>query len=188
MGVKSNFQRVDVTLNGRQNYYYPRISHRTSGNPTKFYFLPDRLSLDPVCCCSAVFNRHQWNFQILHPGPRPSPVWLSIHPGYDDQNAAPFLTFCRLFGDCLSDSLDCWYLPTPVILNIYTHYCVWPQSSARPICCSKGRINPDSELASSAAMSGYWHRHGLRVTMLLPLLLLLTGALHHPCVLGQEQK
>ena len=85
MGVKSNFQRVDVTLNGRQNYYYPRISHRTSGTSTKFYFLPDQLSLDPVCCCSAVFNRHQWNFQILHPGPEafsclvinPSRIWWS---------------------------------------------------------------------------------------------------------------
>ena len=85
MGVKSNFQRVDVTLNGRQNYYYPRISHRTSGTSTKFYFLPDQLSLDPVCCCSAMFNRHQWNFQILHPGPEafsclvinPSRIWWS---------------------------------------------------------------------------------------------------------------
>ena len=159
---------------------------------TKFYFLPDQLSQDPVCCCSAVFNRHQWNFQILHPGPEAFSVWLSIHPGYDDQNAAPFLKPTVACSETAwvttGDSLDCWYLNTLDILNILTHYCVWPQSSARPICCSKGRINPDSELASSAAMSGYWHRHGLRVTMLLPLLLLLTGALHHHCVLGQEQK
>ena len=148
---------------------------------TNWAWIPSAVALPCLIVISETFKSYI-------PGPRPSPVWLSIHPGYDDQNAAPFLTFCRLFGDCLSDSLDCWYLPTPVILNIYTHYCVWPKSSARPICCSKGRINPDSELASSAAMSGYWHRHGLRVTMLLPLLLLLTGALHHPCVLGQEQK